>query len=118
MEKILNGFTFIIVVTALMIFVIVGLMAGLFISNNNREDAMKDTKHDLQLQGYTIVKGQINSPTVIEITDNYQTFIQATKDNTKIYEANTYQYIAIFNATYGLAYQPTYEAPWLWGIWG
>jgi hypothetical protein len=118
MGEILNGFTFFIVAMVLMIFVFGGLITGMVVSNNNKENAMKDAKHDLQLQGYTIVKGEINSPTVIEITDNYQTFIQATKNNIKIYEANQHQYIAIFNATYGLAYQPTYEMPWFWGIWG
>jgi hypothetical protein len=94
-----------------------GLIFATFSTSTNWDNANSQAKHDLEIQGYTIVKGIINSPTVIEVTDNYNFFINHTPRNIQIYEiSRSSPFIAIFNMSYGLAYQPQYKtsAWWIW----
>jgi hypothetical protein len=97
-----------------------GMLAALSSNNSNQRTACEQAKHDLSIQGYYVVEGQINSPTAIEITNNYQYFTSATPKNITIYEAYLSSkgtaLVAVFNMTYGLAYQPEYKTN-VWWIW-
>ena len=98
------------------------LLGGAFyagtMTSNNYVTAYSEAKHDLQLQGYSVLEGIINSPTVIQTTDNYSYFTTMVQNDTPIYHVleGKEAYVAVFNATYGLAYYPEYKTVGWWGI--
>ena len=101
----------------LIFFAFGGLFVGTSVYNDEKNNTIEDARHDLNMQGYNIVAGIVNSPTVLEVTDNYFQFVTATENNTKLYQTTNNQFIAIFNSTYGLAYEPKYADAKFWGIW-
>jgi hypothetical protein len=105
-----------ILAVGLFVFLLGGSAVSLYINGENQNMAISETKQDLQIRDYTVVNGEMNSPTVIEITDNYAYFLGATKNDTRIYLIDDKQFVAIFNVSYGLSYTPEYESHILWGI--
>ncbi len=97
------------------------LIGGIFYSGCgtgiNRINAYNEATFKFEAQGYTILTGIINSPTVIETTDNYTYFTSKANNTMPIYKVGktNVSYIAVFNATYGLAYYPQYETVGWWG---
>jgi hypothetical protein len=111
------------VIFAAMITIIVvlcgGLFAGIYATANNRDTVNAQAKHDLQIQGYTVYDGVVNSPTVIQTTDDYVYFTRQVTTEMPVYQAyisNVKGYIAIFNETYGLAYELEYKTSYFWGF--
>ena len=109
------------VVVAILIVIFVGGLSASAIGNNNRDNILSTSKANLEGQGYTIVTGEINSPAAIETTTDLQYFIQQVPTSVKVYSIdsgdNANRLVAVFNATYGLAFIPEYHTP-LFYIWG
>jgi hypothetical protein len=97
-----------------------GGLYSIKITEANYDEAYMFVEHDLELQGYQIFEGIINSPTVIQVTEDHNYFINAVNNTLPIYhvtnEKEEEMYIAVFNATYGLAYKPYYEVVGFWGL--
>ena len=97
-----------------------GLFAGISISFNNKATAYDNARIWLD-KSFVIANGRMSSPTIIEITNNPDTFLTFAQsiNATKIYEITNVPegFIAIANSTYALEYQPTY-AVHFWYIWG
>lgn len=112
-----------IVIFSIIVIGSMGIVYGLSITLSNGIDAKNKTTDQLEKQGYTIVTGVINSPTVLQITDNWIFFINHIPLNIPIYyigysetlhngQAGTF--VAILNDSYGLAYQPQYKTQMWW----
>jgi hypothetical protein len=85
--------------------------AALLISSINQQNAFNQAQPQLEEQGYRVVQGSINSPTVVQITSDYYYFIHSVPLNLTVYSSyigTNQAYVAIFNDSYGLAYEPSF----------
>jgi len=103
------------------IFCLSGFVFGTFITSQNQNNAYAQTKQMLQQQNYTVVQGIINSPTVIQTTQSYSYFVSAVPHTMQVYQVDEIKgtltngaFIAVFNATYGLAYTPPFKTQLWW----
>ncbi len=108
------------VIASILIVFITGSFYAIQVTATNQNNAYSQTKLTLQSQGYTVVQGEINSPAVIQITHSYAYFTEATPTNMQVYqigETSAFSngaFIAIFNSTYGLAYEPQFTTQLWW----
>lgn len=114
-----GGVVILVVAVSLIIFFTGGCLVGNVTTDNNKADAMSQAKHDLQIQGYTVYDGVVNSPTVIQTTSDYTYFVGQVENMMPVYETKIGRsngFIGIFNATYGLAFLPEYHTSYFWGL--
>ncbi len=107
-----------VVLYVVLIVVLGGLLYGGFANISENMAAQPQAKLDLQADGYSITQEPINSTVLLEATNDYTYFTHSIPAESKLYEKNSYPsgFVAIYNATYGLAYVPEYKSL-TWWIW-
>ena len=108
------------VIIPIIIVSMIGIFYGSQVTATNQNNAYSQTKLTLQSQGYIVVQGEINFPAVIQITHSYAYFTEATPTNMQVYQIgktiafSNGAFIAVFNSTYGLAYEPQFTTQLWW----
>lgn len=114
-EVVLWLFGFIILVLA----VFGGIICAISMNLMNRTTALDNAVSRLHEHGLEVAVGEVHSPSIIEVTDNYADFLNFTITHNiwKVYEIKaTNSFLALLDQSYGLEYRPKYDVKswWIW----
>ncbi len=115
----MEGFTAFTLLAILGIFTVMGgVIYASGMNSNNLSHEMFAFETKFNSIDFQIAEGEIHSPTIIEITRNYGSFVDFCHNNnlTKIYKVSEYSFAVISNESYGLEYRPEYRL-YIWWTW-
>jgi len=104
---------------ALIVMILGGVICAASMNLVNRTTALDNAVSRLHERGLEVAVGEVHSPSIIEVTDNYADFLNFTITHNiwKVYEIKaTSGFLALLDQSYGLEYRPKYDVKgwWIW----